>query len=614
MKQKYIKGILGISLIGIIVFSGLILEIIPSNSLPKAIKPFAALLLTADDEYVTESCTVETCGDDADEAYDEEESVNPAPSCTEDIWTCTDWKECTASGIQLRTCEITSECPTANTPSPNNEQTCTYKPTSIQAKPQEKNVRPAPKEVAKREIPTENKITETESEKNTVNLQQEEAAHLAAVTEVINQTPVFQELLGTDITTDSEERTVLPFIGLLKQTVTQENAQQQEDQKHIEALIQKLKKESADEVMIEKAVTHERKKINAQRTQNQLRRVSAETFKVAIRSNTQDSDNDGTSDEVAVLFGIDPRKQRDNEQFSEVEKILFGINETKNSPTTNQNIPTPDANRPITMGVNNGSRLDRKGFTVLASGPRGQEIELVAINRSGKERVLGSEVISENNKALFAVDDTMEPGYHVLQVRRAKRFGSIFKNLGKASILNAHVNPSETGMVAVVEFIEETSITQPVIKNIQDVEISSVRDIKVNVDTTGKVKVTGSADIDALVIGTFQSAVFTSAILADVTTGLFEVNSAQALAVGEHEVTVYATNPRDGSQSKPVRVHFSIIETAQASGEMERSVVATTEALEKNPTVLIIVSSFIGFGLVIVVGLLLHKKKDSVES
>ncbi len=46
-------------------------------------------------------------------------------SCTEDQWGCTEWGSCSPDGRQARSCHVTYDCPTANTPSPVTEQNCT---------------------------------------------------------------------------------------------------------------------------------------------------------------------------------------------------------------------------------------------------------------------------------------------------------------------------------------------------------------------------------------------------------------------------------------------------------------------------------------------------------
>ena len=60
-------------------------------------------------------------------------ALTPAPSCTQDTWSCFDWLECSTSSSQTRTCNKTFECPLADTPPPSTSQSCTPPAPSCQA-------------------------------------------------------------------------------------------------------------------------------------------------------------------------------------------------------------------------------------------------------------------------------------------------------------------------------------------------------------------------------------------------------------------------------------------------------------------------------------------------
>lgn len=47
------------------------------------------------------------------------------PSCTEDLWSCTNWSQCGDNGIQTRVCSFSFDCYSADTPKPQESQTCT---------------------------------------------------------------------------------------------------------------------------------------------------------------------------------------------------------------------------------------------------------------------------------------------------------------------------------------------------------------------------------------------------------------------------------------------------------------------------------------------------------
>ncbi|MBI2145739.1 hypothetical protein HYU22_00165 [Candidatus Woesearchaeota archaeon] len=50
----------------------------------------------------------------------------PVVTCTEDTWSCSQWSPCTKESRQSRTCTLTNDCATANTPKPVESGSCTY--------------------------------------------------------------------------------------------------------------------------------------------------------------------------------------------------------------------------------------------------------------------------------------------------------------------------------------------------------------------------------------------------------------------------------------------------------------------------------------------------------
>ncbi len=47
------------------------------------------------------------------------------PSCTEDLWDCSGWSQCSQEGTQTRVCNLSFDCSSANTPKPKESQSCT---------------------------------------------------------------------------------------------------------------------------------------------------------------------------------------------------------------------------------------------------------------------------------------------------------------------------------------------------------------------------------------------------------------------------------------------------------------------------------------------------------
>jgi hypothetical protein len=127
--------------------------------------------------------------------------------------------------------------------------------------------------------------------------------------------------------------------------------------------------------------------------------------------------------------------------------------------------------------------------------------------------------------------------------------------------------PQDQSQPALVDVVapEELDIPEPIIQNIEDISVAGLSDIKVTQTADGRVRVTGISDSSNVVIGTFSSAVFTSAMLADIESGMFEVVSPRPLEPGDHEVVIYSTRPDENSQSAPAKLKFKIVETARAA-------------------------------------------------
>ncbi len=516
-----------------------------------------------------------------------------------------------------------------------------------------------PAEVAAPVIPATKEDAKTIVEKALIEINSSqdnkvETAHLKEVQKVVAETPAFNSLLGKEGVKALEAEIVarqeqVPVFAAA-QSKQEIALQKQEDIKTLAKVASDLLNSGADKAAIEVAVKQESKKISAVRTREQIHSYAAKQLNVDVKNNSLD--------EAKIFFGLTPK---DN-----LEKVLFGLGDmptpqfapapsannmptpqfapapgvnnmptpqfapapgVNNMPTPQfapapgvNNMPTPDiapapdANLPIAMGVKNGSKFNKNEFIVNVSGPRGASVNIFATDRAGKESVIGSAVISDRNIAAVHVNQKLESGFVAMQARRADRVGENISSFAKASVLSGdEVATKNSSSIKIVELVNDELIEKPTVKNIQNVDISGLRDIKVSLDKEGKITVRGSADIESAVVGTFQSAVFTSAILADVNTGLFEVKSPESLENGDHIVTVYSTNPINGTQSKPVRVAFTIV----GADDGTKKAVATTDAAsskgetQSNSNSLIAVSAGIGITLLVVLGLLMRKKDEN---
>ena len=277
-----------------------------------------------------------------------------------------------------------------------------------------------------------------------------------------------------------------------------------------------------------------------------------------------------------------------------------------------------DLGKTTTVSIHNNDALSSEGFTVLAGVVTSNSpYTLYLRGRNNDETPLATVISSPNDankpKAVFAIDNIQIPndGKYTIIVRKgappAKTTGFFSANTAYAAA------QSDASKPVTVNMLKDTEVPSPVVKSLGGLPVTDTSNLKVVQSADGKVHISGTADVSTMVVGTFESAVFTSAMLADVDTGNFDIVSSEALLPGEHEVVIYATRPEEAAQSKPVKLRFSIISTAQAAAVETTPPQSVTTPAPVSPLSNIPVMPIAGVvavALVItVVGVLARKKK-----
>lgn len=591
-----------------------------------------------------EECTPETCGDD-EEVEDDDSSLPPAPpapaptppppappSCTKDTWSCGAWGTCSTQGVISRTCTLSYDCPGVQTPKPKDSETCTPPapspspapvptpapaplpvpapaplpvpapapapaptptpaptpppPSSRPAAPPAAAVPPAPSPSPEPESSAEatedNIIAQLEQ-----NLSQDSSQQILSLSQ--NAAPEFQTLIEQASVAsphprdDSDSDGILDYLdpypfsadintnGILDGL--EPNAFKKIDNEivQLEVSAAALTKELTQKGMPVSNAKREAKKLVRKTKGKKLQvalRAAAAAKGFAIENSSKDSNGDGITDEVAMMLGDDPRAPATAGPFSSAELKLYHAH-------------TDTLNTKCTMSLHSGYTLPSKGFTVLAACPQNQKVALVATNAKGKTSTLQTKAVSENNKVVFAVESGLEAGAYIFKVVPVRSVTGFFP----LSVAQAQEDSSSNPVA--VKLVESPELEKPFVEKIENVAVAGVRDIKVTRGPDGRVRVTGKADEASTVVGTFSSAIFTSAILSDVENGSFAVVSPTNLETGDHEVVIYAVRPDEALQSPPVKIAFSIIDTAQAAsglsaeGAENGRAVAVTPAEEK---------------------------------
>lgn len=442
--------------------------------------------------------------------------------------------------------------------------------------------------------------------------------------QVVRQTPAFKEIIpvaqvsapqfadvnGNGIRDDIDQEAD-PDIDITKPDEQIVQVVAKLEIKKAELIKSGVLKKEADEI-----VKKEEKKEKAIIKRKRIREIAKKKEGIKIDNSKQSTADDGVSDEVKILFGVKLKKKaKEKEDYNPFEEEkLFRV----------------DPKKKTTMGVAPGAKLSANGFTILVACPKNKLVKLTAKNAKGKDFVIGTKKCSENSKAIFSTNGSinssragrtaailadqqiLEPGYYAFQVKPADVAASAFLPGDLLASVVGEPETQETSDAVLVEVVPSTDIPQPTVKSIEGVDIAGLRNIQVTAGEDGKIRVSGTADISSVVIGTFESAVFTSAMLADAEGGLFEVVSSKPLSVGDHEVTIYSTRPEENSQSESVKLKFSLIQTANAASKevvVNNGAASRASAETQNKFPVIPAAAGAGVVLAVIIGVLLTRKK-----
>lgn len=355
-----------------------------------------------------------------------------------------------------------------------------------------------------------------------------------------------------------------------------------------------------------------------------IRTIAENKYGVTIKNHSDDSNNDGVSDEVAIQLGLDPKAKPLIKGLSIAEAKLYGATPEgfgKNKCTTN---------------IYSGSKLSLNGGVVLAACPsQNTSYTLFAIDINGKETPLQTKMSSANNKIVFAIGKNLPAGRYIFQVRKDKKPISDMPVWSWPISTAFAAEEAPQGVVeksdpVIVDIAQDSLIEKPLVQRVGNVDLGSTTNgangITITTSADGRVHIQGTADNTSTVVGTFSSAVFTSAMLADAASGSFEVTSSAPLEPGAHQAVIYATHPETGTQSEPVTVNFNIVGVAKAA--TEESINANTNlkgslggALDQHGAAAAPASSFpivpvgivVGIALLITVaGLMMRRKKTTI--
>ncbi|MEK7528298.1 MAG: hypothetical protein AAB592_00855 [Patescibacteria group bacterium] len=458
-----------------------------------------------------------TCSLTADcAAVSNQQPATSRACCTQDTWTCGDWGTCNTTGTQTRTCSLSYDCPGVTATRPDESQVCT---SDLLGDDQSSGNSNDP-----------NRDDSSDENLDTANIQQ--------------QITDFQDDVGNETFDNNYNDT--PQGGNTDFITDDSDGDGLDDAEEVSLGSDPLGFDTdsdgiPDSIDPNPTVSDDIRSLDANGNglPDDVDDRVEETYQITITDGIQDTDGDGLSDTYEVIIGTNPTvSDTDGDGTSDGEEVLdFGSDATDASsdPTKIDSI--------YIANLRDGYTIPDQGATFTGPAPAGTPLELIAIDANGNRFVVGRTVATENNKFIFVVVDDLPKGQFLFSVEA--------NNKKSQSIL---LSVEKTGTV-------ERSVKTPIVQKIENSAVTP--DIEEIIIDALKPTASGTATLGAQVIGNFQSALFSAAIIADATGGLFEVTSPKELAVGDHEVTVYAKHPASGTVSPSRIVAFTITEGGQ---------------------------------------------------
>ena len=272
------------------------------------------------------------------------------------------------------------------------------------------------------------------------------------------------------------------------------------------------------------------------------------TYGVDVANGNVDSDGDGVSDLLECEYDSNPLvADSDNDGVLDGVEIL-DLHSDPNSSVKNSAsiaIVSPENNQ-----ITHDSTLFVKGVA-----PAGQNVKLIVTKL--KEDDEGQ--LTRGASSQFDAGLTSQNGVFI--------YGDGIELLdGKYSLVASSINPNSGKKIYSKEVVIEvnTDVDTGVLKITQlgDKVISDdvfLKDLRVEL-VDNKPVVRGITNVGNKAVATWNSAVFSSAVVADIVHGDFAIQSPEILAPGEHNVYVTSIKMSDNSIMKSVKLPFVVTE------------------------------------------------------
>ncbi|MBU1446656.1 hypothetical protein KKD70_05340 [Patescibacteria group bacterium] len=269
------------------------------------------------------------------------------------------------------------------------------------------------------------------------------------------------------------------------------------------------------------------------------------TYGVSTLNGSADFDGDGLSNLLEYKYGTSPiNSDTDGDGLSDADEILtYG-----SDPLTATDLNSLSLR--IT-NIKDGMILTDVRPVIQGHAPKPDlTIKLVLRNEFGGEIVLGTTQSDEEGSFIYTPEfDLIDGSFYLLAKSLDTEAGDVFES----PLIGVNLDSKLIVDSPKPERLADTNISD-------DVLLEGVRIVIVD----NKPVLVGRTGYKNKVFATWQSVLSTSAIVADLAGGEFEIAAPKELEKGDHKVTLYAIRESDMAMSKVITVNFEIKSTVGA--------------------------------------------------
>ena len=216
--------------------------------------------------------------------------------------------------------------------------------------------------------------------------------------------------------------------------------------------------------------------------------------------------------------------------------------------------------------------------------PISSYIQISATNEQEETIILGQTQTHENSIFTF-ISPPLEDGTYTITVEQIEEPDIVDELFTPAHAQEEDDEPKLISEPVTIIIDRTNDVTSPTPKLLDDQEITPeilMENLRVEIENDQPV-LRGNTVFRHKVVATWQSVVFSSALIADSSAGEFEIKPQRKLAEGNHEVEVQAIHPSTGAVSEKVRIPFVVVHAEEVDLTTKTPVSETVATPEIRP-------------------------------